>query len=113
MIGLSISSCIKDIALGRVKLAEVQLIIAGTNGLNRPESRAYILNNYRDHYWSELPNAESIFWVLFAEGRIVEPRALGGEAPNIGLGHWLKADTLELAKGNLNWFKPEPVGQEW
>ena len=89
MIGLSLSFCVRDIALGKVKLEQVERIVTGTAAAT-PEAWEELLAVYKEIYWSDCPEeCERIARILYEEGKIEQPRLSGEEARNIAAGHWL------------------------
>lgn len=91
MIGLSLSFCVSDILRGRKREEDVTLIIAGTAiRPNDPEHLTYVLTSYATSYWCADPEqGREIARRLWDAGKIFQPRVHGGEAPNIGAGHWI------------------------
>lgn len=95
MIGLSISLCIRDIAAGKIDIANVEKIFGGTaTGLPAPTSVDALLRRYQTQYWHEHPiEAESIFRQLIAQGKIEEPRLKNDRhRPYLGNGHWVERE---------------------
>lgn len=90
MIGLSVSSCIRDMAQGLVDPATVEKIIAGTATRSDAEVGA-VVELYRGLYWAENPDAcEKLYREMLAAGKIEQPRLVTGRAPMIGGGHWVQ-----------------------
>jgi hypothetical protein len=88
MIGLSVSFCIKDIAMGKVSIDDVERIEAGTHAETDADWEE-VIKAYRELYWQEFPDAaEAILRDLFAQGKIEQPRLHGAPIRNIGGGHW-------------------------
>ena len=97
MIGLSVSFCVSEIAAGKVSLADVEKIVAGTNAPT-PEAWEKIVKQYRDMYWRDNPDeCERIFRQLLAEGKIKQPRVEGGRPPLLagdnGLTKWVESES--------------------
>jgi hypothetical protein len=116
-IGLSISFCVKDIAAGKVPYESVHLVIAGTNTDNGdPAKLQRVINAYSATYWRAehmggnpmFPGTPNLFDFtaqcvricrqLYADGKVFEARAFGGEAPStLGgpNGFWLTDETID------------------
>lgn len=105
LIGLSLSFCIKDILLGRVKDEEVYAIITGTD-IQSEEVWEEVIKRYSDLYWTEHDytingneytvetisheeEARKLIHRLRETGRIIQPRTMGQEPPNIAAGRWV------------------------
>jgi hypothetical protein len=97
MIGLSVSFCVRDIVAGKVPLADVEKIIAGTNA---PTLEVWegVVKHYRDVYWRNNPDeCERVFRQLLAEGKIHQPRVEGGRPPLLaghkGVTKWVNSES--------------------
>lgn len=90
MIGLSLSFCVKDIVLGKVALADVEFIVAGTC-VGSAEEWQELLNQYSKTYWEEFPErAREVALQLVNDGRVIQPRLESGSAPRISRGVWIE-----------------------
>lgn len=90
MIGLSLSFCVKDIVLGKVALADVEFIVAGTCAGSAEEWQE-LLNQYSKTYWDDFPErAREVALHLINDGRVIQPRLENGSAPRIGRGVWVE-----------------------
>ena len=88
MIGYSISSCCRDIAVGKVKEENVEKIVAGTR-CDSKEIFETVLGQYLEFYWKDTPESANVARRLWDRGLIDQPRTRGEDAPNIANGHWL------------------------
>jgi hypothetical protein len=92
MIGLSVSYCIRDIVEGKVKLEEVEKIVAGTCAITK-EQVENVVKTYRLRHWHKNPDeGEKIYRQLLAEGKIIQPRASSGPAPVRTNTHWVERE---------------------
>ena len=93
LIGLSLSFCVRDIASGKVKLKDIQVIITGTKA-RTPEHWNDIITHYKEIYWRENPElCEQITRDLISRNMIDQPR-LRGMAPSLAAGiHWVNTST--------------------
>jgi hypothetical protein len=94
LIGLSLSSCIRQMANGEVDPAMVKCIIAGTNW-KFPEDVDTAIEHYSESIWRECAEkAGKLLRQLVNENRIIQPRKprkprnFGFEALNTAHGHW-------------------------
>lgn len=104
MIGLSLSLCIKDLCEGKVKLQDVDKIIAGTF-CNSDHDWDYLIERYCETYWNKYPDkARAFVTSLLIEGQIEQPRVDYVKnntewcVPSISGGHWVESesDTKEI-----------------
>lgn len=96
LVGFSLSFCVASVLRGEVDEAEIKEIITGTNAPT-PEAIDELINNYKTSYWRDNPEeGEAIARRLFAAGKIKQPRALHGQAPNISRGHWVPKEISDL-----------------
>lgn len=88
-IGMSVSFCISDIAMGEVDIDDVEVIIASTQCWNR-YGWFDLIDRYKTTYWARFPKqAEAILYELLNAGKIEQPRLLDAELyPFVGNGHW-------------------------
>lgn len=93
MIGLSVSMCVLDLALGKVNLADVVKIIAGTMARTLDDWER-VINSYRASTWRGCEEtAERIFRQLLAEGKVRQPRMTCGLVPIASHEkHWVKSE---------------------
>lgn len=94
MIGLSISFCIKDVCRGKVRLDDVEQIIAGTNAKS-PEDWDALVEQYQEVYWRRFPEeVNAVLGYLLDNDKIVQPRKESDDvfAPNIANGYWVKSE---------------------
>lgn len=90
--GLSLSFCIKDVAIGKVTMEQIKKLITGTNALNREEFEA-VLKEYCETYWDEFPEeAKRVAKALWDAGLIDQPRTRGEMPPFVGQGHWINSN---------------------
>ena len=88
MIGRSLSFCVRDIASGKVKLYNVDKIVASTC-YRTPEEFEYVLSRYTKTYWRDNPAiAQVIARLLERDGKIEQPRVHGGCAQEIYEREW-------------------------
>ncbi len=89
MIGKSLSFCVKDIVEGKVALADVERIVAGTFYTDRDMFHTGLRADYCRTYWRLNPTeAHRVAMRLWDDGKIDQPRCRGEDAPNIADGHW-------------------------
>src|SRR5579885_2675169 len=91
MIGLSLSFCVRDIALGKKNRDDVSVIYAGTRA-DSQEAWDDVLGRYATIYWKDCPQAVDIAKELIAEGKIVQQRLVDNRAPNVAHGHWVETE---------------------
>ena len=98
-IGLSVSSCIKDIIQGKVKEEHVLWIIAGIK-VKTQEDYDYVSNIYSKSYWYDDPEmGKLIFSRFWNGGKILMPRLKDDDNfPSISLGHWIPFDRVHDVK---------------
>ena len=89
-IGLSLSFCVRDIALGVVDEHDVARIIASTCS----EDLEPVLKQYQNIYWKNVPGALDIARRLIDQGLVYQPRLHGQYPINICLGHWAEIGHL-------------------
>jgi hypothetical protein len=92
VVGLSLSSCVREIVEGKVYLEDVAFIIAGTK-MKDDADFVHVLDRYSQYYlwgWDYNPlEARRIATKLWKSGRVTQPRVTGGTAPNPSNGCWL------------------------
>lgn len=89
-IGLSVSSCCRDLARGKLRTDQVECIIAGGNfDIENPDDIDEVCRVYNRITWRNDPVAESIFRELLEQGKIYVPRAHGYDPPNVSHGFWI------------------------
>lgn len=75
LIGLSLGSCVRDIANGIVQLDEVIKIVTGTD-CRTDGDWEWLETKYSNSVWSKCPEkAIWLLWYLRAEGLIDQPRS--------------------------------------
>ena len=78
LIGLSVSLCIRDILRGKMWEDNVDIII-GSTCIKTKKSLEDVIKMYKNVYWSADPKeGERIFRKLWEEGRVMQPRLMGG-----------------------------------
>lgn len=88
LVGLSLSFCVSDIANGMVSLKEVGLIYAGTS-FSGIRGFLQVCKYYTKYYWREQKaKSVAIAAILWATGRIEQPKLRGLPAPWVAHGHW-------------------------
>lgn len=76
LIGLSVSGCIRDMAMGVVDEADVVCIIGGTD-IRTVEDRNAAARIYRAVAWSKCQEkATRLFHYMMDTGKIIQPRLL-------------------------------------
>lgn len=110
LIGLSMSNCIRDIIAGAIDIDDVWYIIAGT-AIETELHLSQAINHCQEKYWQNDPaHGASIFYHLWTEGRILQPRVNGGPIPNIAAGHWLEVEQIQgpsaRSDGDWDWIYP-------
>jgi hypothetical protein len=108
MIGLSLSTCVKDILKGKVSEEEVKEIMAGTNYESEEEFLS-VIEKYAGMDWKRFGNEDGtnegveIAKRFYASGKINQSRAEEGkQAFNIAEGRWVEAnkwDNFEASQG--------------
>ena len=98
MIGLSISGCVLDICKGKMKMEDVEKIVAGTCCPNE-EIWDRVIDIYKDSSWlGHERKAETILRRLIADGKIEQPRLIDDDHyPSTGSGRWVKSEA------EINW----------
>ena len=92
LIGLSLSSCVRDILVGHVKLEQVEKIIAGTTAVT-DEDWDRLTAAYAKSFWSSDPTrAREIVRELVISGRVEQPRLSGEACYSISQGYWVSRD---------------------
>ena len=106
MIGLSLSFCVKDIALGFVKEEEVERIVAGTHYQNDREFEE-LLVQYAKGYWNrDNCNPETAIAIarrLKAADKIFQPREIYSLPPTLWGGYWCEKTTQVMENGQIRW----------
>lgn len=91
MIGLSLSFCVRDILVGKVKEKDVTKILSGTRA--RYEGNwEDIFKRYKGIYWRNAPEeGEKIAKRLLEAGKVEQTRLTQGKVANLANGqHWVK-----------------------
>ncbi len=97
LIGLSVSSCIRDIANGLVNENEVAYIIGGTKFRDDDEFEDACVDHYAKLYWRDNASmAVGIAARLWSEGRIMQPRLLDQPMLVVTGGTWLECKQVYL-----------------
>jgi len=92
LIGLSLSSCVRDILAGHVRLEQVEKIIAGTTA-ETDEDWDRLATAYARSFWSSDPTrAREIVRELVTSGRVEQPRLAGEACYSISQGYWVSRD---------------------
>lgn len=108
MIGYSLSLCIKDVIDGTVPEEAIERLVTGTCA-RTDEDWTQVIESYRRDYWEKAPDrAEKLVRRLLAEGKITQPRLMGGAPAYLGDGHW---DTPVPKPRPLD--SPRPNGFYW
>jgi hypothetical protein len=97
VIGLSVSMCIRDIVAGKVNLADVKKIIAGT-AAKGSEGWNHVISMYRQTYWRNNPDeCEKVCRQLLAEEKIFQPGLTTGYRPHLvgenGIRCWVENES--------------------
>ena len=120
LIGLSVSSCIRQMVDGEVDPNQVAYIIGGINPLcghdTIEEGLNSISESYNRTYWRKGPDYETLFREMFAEGRILCPRMASGETDELSFlprilciadGSWLAGEQVHRVEehfGEPEWM---------
>jgi hypothetical protein len=107
-IGLSLSFCVRDIAVGKIAIEEVAGIVCGTRCMHTPETWEEVMEGYAKTAWHKNPE----YCVLIARrlrtaNKLWEPRQEGCKGPhigNIGCRVWTE-DPLEVE----DLINPDPL----
>lgn len=92
-IGLSLSLCVSDMLAKGISPAQVDYIICGTKFANE-EAFLRVCDAYKTLYWRrDADAAQRIADSFFYAGKLLQPRLIGGTAPNTGDGIWLEAQS--------------------
>lgn len=92
-IGLSLSGCITDLILNRIKIEQVACIVTGTSARNGDEWEK-IFKTYAEYSWHSDP-ARAIHYARYLKdkGLLIQPRLLCNTCSyNIAEGYWLVQD---------------------
>jgi len=104
--GLSLSFCVRDIALGRVAEEDVEQIISGTH-YKDDEDFAFILQQYSKSYWvwdgCDPVKAVAIAQRLYDAGKILQPRATGDLPAATFDGRWCRSVRLDGKFPEARW----------
>lgn len=97
LIGLSLSMCVKDVIEGKVSIADIDSICAGTRIMS-DDDLVEVCKTYSEIYWSKAPMAGTLIalW-LYHFGRLFQPRTVGLEAPSMG--GYLECPWVEIPQG--------------
>ena len=96
MIGLSVSKCVLDIALGKVAIEVVEKIIGNTCCTSEVMWDS-LIKRYRKKYWQKnADECERVARILIAGEKIEQPRLTKKMIPCITMGHWVaREDEIE------------------
>jgi hypothetical protein len=92
MIGLSLSLCVRDLLEGKVRLEDVELVIAGTRAMTMSQFDD-MLESYTKDYWRGDPCGKFIARYLFEKGKLFQPREFNPDAElSIAYGYWVRSN---------------------
>ena len=96
--GLSFSRCIKDVLDGKIAIDEIIFIITGTYITDRA-TMLHTAGLYMNSCWKGYPLNKLISTIeaLFFSGKIIHPRVMRIDPPNIAAGHWVEGDVDDVA----------------
>ena len=101
MIGLSLSLCVLDICMGKVKLEDVEKIFTGTA---LADENAWVrgMAKYKLGIWRNFPDrADEVVSQLRQAGKIIQPRLThGGMSPFAPDIYWVTSE------GDIRWQGP-------
>jgi len=94
--GLSLSFCVRDIIIGKIKESDVEKIVTGTSVKTETEWR-FLIKQYQKIYWIDNPaEGEAICRRLLKAGKIEQPLLKGEKAPDLSSGqHWINLGIAE------------------
>jgi hypothetical protein len=93
--GLSLSFCVRDLALGRMKLENVMGIVTDCRVKYGYELQS-VIREYQQSYWRACPLfAQEIAWELYNSNKLWFPRAYGHKHPGLTKGHWVKSVSFD------------------
>jgi len=99
LIGKSLSFCIKDIILGKIKEEDVTCIVAGTKVEWLSNNHLDMIDQYAKAYWKDNPlEARTVVCRLILQGKIIQPRMLGLNANNLKNGWWYEGLLSDVIK---------------
>lgn len=122
LVGLSVSFCVRDIAEGVVDPDQVAYIIGGIDPVKDRDDKsrigvaegvASIVEKYNNGIWRNCPNAASVFYQLWDQGRILcsrfQQEYTGKESSLLGVaqGWWLQCEQVGRVEeyfGEPDWF---------
>ena len=97
MIGISLVSCVSDIADGKVSIDQVEKIVVG-EACRDSRDWDQVIHTCRILHWHQNPDKyEAVLRELLATNKIFQPRLLGGTPPkyihwcNGVANHWVNA----------------------
>ena len=91
-IGLSVSKCISEMALGNVDPGSVEKIIGRTHMVSM-EDVHFVTGMYKHDYWAGVEQlAEALFWKFWREGKIYQPRIHEHWLPSNENGIWVNSE---------------------
>lgn len=95
-IGFSLSFCVRDIIIGKIKESDVEKIIAGTSAKTATEWDV-LIEQYQKVYWNNNPTeGEAVCRRLLKAGKIEQPLLKGKEVPDLSDGrYWIDLDIAE------------------
>lgn len=86
--GLSLSLCVAEIIADRVRVEDVDVIVAATQAHTEADWR-WVTDQYCRSYWRADPQrARRVVQLLRDADRIRQPRVEGGEHPGVSQGIW-------------------------
>jgi hypothetical protein len=86
MIGLSLSSCIRDLCLFRAPQASILAIVAGT-AFEKPDWKQEAIDCYGKTIWKDLDMSDIQYYLDTLP--IIQPRLFGHMPPSVAHGHWI------------------------
>lgn len=134
LIGLSVSECIKDIVVGRVKLEQVEKIISRTAFSTRQRMEIVGIH-YATWFWrlefgivkwgkpmvlasrklrkKRVARARKTLRKLYNSGKIYQPRLTIGMQPDISkTGHWIEDESWVVMMKDEWGFERDPVPED-
>lgn len=98
LIGLSLSSCIKDLCLVRQPEGHILAIISGTAFSDKKwQEQAY--SHYGKNIWKELDKEDVMYYLDHYP--IIQPRLFDHYPPSVANGHWIQLGT-DINSNNLD-----------
>ena len=92
MIGLSISKCFCQMALGEVDPDSVEKVIGRTSARDE-DAWEYVIDIYRGSFWGSCADeAERLFREFLKAGKIEQPKITENWVPNNTSGIWVESE---------------------